>query len=171
MLGFYSQVRNQYNAKYYKWQLATGYAGCQSNGHLKNNERNWYLCTSILLKCLSSFRTIPPESQSNLQIKLKLLFSCGQTPKAKSQNHITLHNHKDFNNSVVDNRAKKRFKDNLKKCLKSCDINLKKWVCMAAEREGWCHQIHEAVIQFERRRRGALEERQRRKSWAAYHPF
>lgn len=66
---------------------------------------------------------------------------------------------------------KKRYKDSLKKSLKSCDINPNQWTTMAAERVDWRHSVYEAVHLFERARRAALQEkRELRKTRAASAP-
>ena len=63
---------------------------------------------------------------------------------------------------------KKRFKDNLKKSLTTCNIDHKQWSDLAADCVAWRHTIHQAASQFEADRRSSLEDkRQRRKGHAA----
>lgn len=66
---------------------------------------------------------------------------------------------------------KKRFKDCLKKSLKSCHIDPNQWTTEAAERDGWRQTVYKAANNFEIARREALEEKQqRRKTRAASTP-
>ena len=43
----------------------------------------------------------------------------------------------------------KRFKDNLKKSLSTCNIDKRQWSILAADRVAWRHTIHQAAAQFE----------------------
>ena len=63
---------------------------------------------------------------------------------------------------------KKRFKDNLKGSLTTCNIDHKQWSDLVADRVTWRHKIHQAAAQFEADRRRSLEDkRQRTKARAA----
>ena len=72
--------------------------------------------------------------------------------------------------AIVSRRGapKKRFKDDLKKSLTTCNIDHKQWSDLAADRVAWRHTIHQAAAQFEADRRSSLKDkRQRRKARAA----
>ena len=63
---------------------------------------------------------------------------------------------------------KRRFRDNLNKSLTTCNIHLKQWSDLAADRVVWRYTIHQAAAQFEAHRRNSLKDkRHRRKACAA----
>ncbi|XP_063614375.1 uncharacterized protein LOC134787527 [Penaeus indicus] len=56
---------------------------------------------------------------------------------------------------------KKRYKDSLKKSLGACQIDHRQWSTLAADRQAWCHTVHQAVASFEDSHRSNLKEKRR----------
>ena len=70
--------------------------------------------------------------------------------------------------AIVTGAPKKCYKDCLKKSLSVCHMDCQQWSDMAADRDAWCHTVHEAASQFEENQRDSLrDQRQKREAQAA----